>query len=107
VQAVLKAGKQGKIFVFGSDPSKQLASFLLSDDNVLQAVAGQDDYQMGFKAVEAAMAAIDGKPVDKVILVPLQSLDRNHQSAIRDFVQKFEDNTGDCPNLETICEPIR
>ena len=103
VQAVRKAGKQGKIFVFGSDPSTQLAKFLLSDDDVLQAVTGQDDYMMGFRAVEAAIAAIDGKPVEKVIIVPAHGFDTNHQSAVRDFVQKFEDNTLDCPNLESIC----
>jgi sugar transport system substrate-binding protein len=103
VQAVLKAGKQGKIFVFGSDPSEHLANFLLSDDEVLQAVTGQDDYLMGFRAVEAAFAAIDGKPVDRMIVVPLRGLDRNHQSAIRDFVQKLADDTDDCPNLDNIC----
>jgi ABC-type sugar transport system substrate-binding protein len=103
VQAVRNAGKQGKIFVFGSDPSQELASFLVSDDDVLQAVTGQDNYLMGFKAVEAAIAAIDGKPLDKLIIVPLQVLDRNHQSAIRDFVEKLADYNDDCPNLESIC----
>jgi hypothetical protein len=58
---------------------------------------------MGYKALEAALAAIDGKPVDKMIIVPLQGSDRNHQSAIRDFVEKLTDNTDDSPNLESIC----
>ena len=90
VQAVRNAGKQGKIFVFGTDGSEQLASFLLSGDNVLQAVTAQKPYQMGYEAVETAIAAIDGKPVDKMIIVPVQGLDRNDPATVKSFAEELK-----------------
>ena len=36
--AVKNAGKGGQVAVFGTDTSEQLISFLLSDDNILQAI---------------------------------------------------------------------
>ena len=84
------AGKEGKIFVFGTDGSEQLASFLLSPDNVLQAVTAQKPYDMGSKAVETALAAIDGKPLDKLIIIPVQGLDRNDPETIKAFVQDLK-----------------
>jgi sugar transport system substrate-binding protein len=90
VQAVRNAGKEGKIFVFGTDGSEQLASFLLSPDNVLQAVTAQKPYDMGSKAVETALAAIDGKPLDKLIIIPVQGLDRNDPETVKAFVQDLK-----------------
>jgi ABC-type sugar transport system substrate-binding protein len=90
VQAVRNAGKEGQIFVFGTDGSEQLANFLLAEDNVLQAVTAQKPYDMGFQAVETAIAAIDGKPVEKLIIVPVQGLDRNDPDTVRAFAEDLK-----------------
>jgi ABC-type sugar transport system substrate-binding protein len=90
VQAVRNAGKEGQIFVFGTDGSEQLANFLLADDNVLQAVTAQKPHDMGFQAVETAIAAIDGKPVEKLIIVPVQGLDRNDPDTVRAFAEDLK-----------------
>ncbi|MCL4562182.1 MAG: substrate-binding domain-containing protein [Chloroflexi bacterium] len=63
-QAVKQAGKAGKVFVFGYDGSDQLTSMILSTDNILQGTVAQDPYNMGYKAVEALVNALEGKPVE-------------------------------------------
>lgn len=90
VQAVRNAGKQGQIFVFGTDGSEQLAGFLLAEDNVLQAVTAQKPYEMGYQAVETALAAIDGKPVEKMIIVPVQGLDRTDLDTVKAFAEELK-----------------
>lgn len=85
VQAVRNAGKEGKIFVFGIDGSEQLADFLLDKDNVLQAVTAQQPFQMGSMAVQAALDAIAGKPVEKTVIVPVLSLTRSDPDAVKAF----------------------
>lgn len=90
VQAVRNAGKQGKIFVFGTDGSQQLVNFLLSPDNVLQAVTAQLPYRMGYQAVEAAVAALDHKPVAKTIIVPAQPLNRTQPAVVKAFGQQLK-----------------
>jgi sugar transport system substrate-binding protein len=87
VQAVRRSGKQGKIFVFGVDGSEQLAGFLLDDDNVLQATTAQQPYEMGRQAVDMALAAVDGKPTQKSVIVPVLGLTRDNP----DGVKKFQD----------------
>jgi ABC-type sugar transport system substrate-binding protein len=87
VQAVRRAGKQGKIFVFGVDGSEQLGNFLLDDDNVLQATTAQQPFEMGKQAVEIAIAAIDGKAAaDKNILVPVLGLTRTDPDGVKKFL---------------------
>ncbi|MBN8999334.1 MAG: substrate-binding domain-containing protein [Rhizobiales bacterium] len=90
VQAVRNAGKQGKIFVFGTDGSEQIANFLLSDDDVLQAVTAQKPYQMGVDAVNTAIAAIEGKPVEKTIIVPVQGLSRTDPEDVKKFKESLK-----------------
>jgi simple sugar transport system substrate-binding protein/ribose transport system substrate-binding protein len=85
VQAVRNAGKQGKVFVFGTDGSQQLVNFLQADDNILQAVTAQQPYQIGYAAVEAAVAAIDGKPAEKEVSVPVQGLNRADPEGVKAF----------------------
>ena len=70
VMAVKNSGKAGKIAVFGTDTDEQLANFLLSDDNILQAVTGQQPFEIGRLAVEAAVKALKGEPVEKKTLSP-------------------------------------
>jgi simple sugar transport system substrate-binding protein/ribose transport system substrate-binding protein len=85
VQAVRKAGKQGSIYVFGIDGTDQLAGYLLDDDNVLQSVTAQQPFVMGSNAVKAAIAAIDGKPVEKTVIVPVLGLNRSDPDAVKAF----------------------
>ena len=44
--------------------------FLLADDNILQATTGQQPFQIGVKAVEAAVDALKGQPVEKKLSLP-------------------------------------
>lgn len=92
VQAVRKAGKQGSIYVFGIDGSEQLAGYLLDDDNVLQAVTAQQPFTMGSEAVKAAVDAIDGKPVEKTVVVPVLGLNRSDPAAVKAFREELKKN---------------
>lgn len=90
VQAVRNAGLAGKVFVFGTDGTKQIAQFLGSDDNVLQAVTAQRPFDMGKMAIDTAVAKLDGKPVEKTIIVPVLGLNRQDPAGIQDFVKSLE-----------------
>ena len=92
VQAVRKAGKQGAIYVFGIDGTDQLAGYLLDDDDVLQSVTAQQPFVMGSDAVKAAIAAIDGKPVEKTVIVPVLGLNRSDPEAVKAFREELKKN---------------
>lgn len=70
VTAVKNSGRAGKVYVFGTDMSEQMAGFLLADDNILQAVTGQQPYEIGRRAMIAAVRATRGEPVEKVTALP-------------------------------------
>lgn len=70
VTAVRAAGMSGKVVVFGTDISTQMADFLLADDNILQAVTGQKPYDIGVLALQSAVHASLGKPVEKHVSLP-------------------------------------
>ncbi|MGP1418198.1 MAG: substrate-binding domain-containing protein [Sphaerochaetaceae bacterium] len=94
--AVRNAGKAGKVFVFGIDASEQIASMLQSDDNVLQAVTGQDPYQMGYEAMSLLIEAIEGKDTGKagqVLIVDGLLLDRSNQKGISEFLVNLAERT--------------
>ncbi|WP_179223751.1 substrate-binding domain-containing protein [Paenibacillus tyrfis] len=61
--AVKNAGKSGKVYVFGTDASYQLIAMLKEKDNILQAIAGQDPYSMGYKAMELLIKGLKGEDV--------------------------------------------
>jgi len=67
VTAVKNAGKAGRVVVFGTDISEQMAGFLLADDNILQAVTGQKPFDIGAQAIETAIKAVKGEPVEKKV----------------------------------------
>jgi len=90
VQAVRNAGKQGQIFVFGIDGSEQLADFLLDKDNVLQAVTAQQPFVMGSQALEAALAVLDGKEVDKNANVAVLGLNRADPAAVQTYKDELK-----------------
>lgn len=49
------------VYVFGIDASEQIASYLQNDKNVLQAVTGQDAYQMGYQSMQLLIKSIKGE----------------------------------------------
>jgi len=90
VQAVRNAGKEGEIYVFGVDGTEQLVSFILDDDNVLQAVTAQQPYVMGQMAVEAAIAAINGEATEEAVIVPVLGLSRTDRPAVEEFQEYLQ-----------------
>lgn len=58
--AVQSMGLEGKVHVFGTDISPQLADMLLSKDDILQAVTGQSPELMGASAIIAATTVVGG-----------------------------------------------
>jgi len=86
VQAVRRAGKAGKVFVFGTDGSEQLGSFLLDPDGVLIATTAQQPFKVGEQAVKAAMMALAGQTVAKHIEVPVLPLSRMDEAGVKSFV---------------------
>lgn len=85
VQAVKKAGLEGKVFVFGTDGSEQLANMLLDADNVLQAVTAQQPLEVGSLAVKAAESLVDAQPVEASVVVPVLPLQRSDPDGVAAF----------------------
>jgi ABC-type sugar transport system substrate-binding protein len=85
VTAVRNDGKAGKIVVFGTDMSDQMAGFLLADDNVLQAVTGQKPVQIGEMALNTAVKAVHNQPVDKRVMLPGQLFTRRQPDEVRKY----------------------
>jgi len=90
VQAVKKAGLEGKVFVFGIDGTEQLANMLLDPDNVLQAVTAQKPFEVGTLAIKAANDVLDKKPVEKNQSVPVLSLSRNDPDGVKAFLAQLK-----------------
>ena len=85
VMAVKNAGKAGKVVVFGTDNSEQLSNFLLDDDQILQAVTGQRPFEIGSRAVGAAVRVLNGQPVEKKTSLPGLLLTREKPEEVRQF----------------------
>ncbi len=83
VTAVKNAGKAGKIVVFGTDISEQMAGFLLADDNILQAVTGQKPFDIGSMAIETAVKVLKGEKVKKQVALPGMLFSRRDAEAVR------------------------
>ena len=83
--AIKNAGKGKQIKVFGTDAAKQEIDMLLADDGILQAVTGQHPYDMGARAIAAAVRAVKGQPVDKTVVIPGILLARDKPQDIRSF----------------------
>ena len=89
VMAVKNARKAGKVVVFGTDNSEQLANFLLDDDNVLQAVTGQAPFEIGSLAVDAAVKVLKGVKVEKKISLPGVLMSREKPDEVRKFKERL------------------
>jgi len=89
VMAVRNSGKAGKVVVFGTDTDEQLANFLLADDNILQAVTGQQPFEIGRLAVEAAVKALRGESVEKKRSLPGILLTRGNPAEVAAFKERL------------------
>jgi len=85
VIAVRTMNLTGKVFVFGTDISTQLADFLLDKDNVLQAVTGQSPQEMGGLSIKAAVSVVNGSKVDYYHVVPNAFFSRDNPGAVNAF----------------------
>jgi ABC-type sugar transport system substrate-binding protein len=85
VTAVRNAGRAGKVVVFGTDMSDQIGSFLLAKDNVLQAVTGQRPYEIGTRAMEAAVKAVRGRLIKETVSLPGTLFARERPDEIRKY----------------------
>ncbi|MCK5572174.1 MAG: substrate-binding domain-containing protein [Bacteroidetes bacterium] len=85
VMAVRNAGKAGQVLVYGTDTSEQLANFLLSEDGVLQAITGQQPFEIGLMAVDAAVRVLKGQPVEKRVSLSGILLSRDRPEEVQEF----------------------
>lgn len=91
VQAVKNAGKQGQVFVFGTDGSEQIIQLLNSPDNILQVATAQRPYTIGKLGVEAAVDAVNGKKFDeKDTIVPTRPLKRGDTAELKSFSEELK-----------------
>jgi len=90
VTAVRNAGRVGAVTVFGTDMSEQMADFLLAEDGVLHAVTGQKPFEIGAMAVEAAVKALRGQPVEKDVLLPGILFTRERPDEVRAYKAYLE-----------------
>lgn len=88
VQAVRRAGKAGKVFVFGTDGSEQITSFLLDPDGVMEATTAAQPKLIGEKAVDAALEAVAGKQVPPHIEVPVVPLSRDDPTRLQAYAKQ-------------------
>ena len=91
VMAVKNARKAGQIAVFGLGSSKQLRDFLLSEDNILQAIAAQLPFKMGAHAVESALRVLKGEEVEKLVSVAGVLLSRDDPKTVKAFNKRREE----------------
>ncbi len=91
VMAVKNAGQGGRIAVFGTDVSEQLAGFLLSDDQILHAITGQRPFEIGSQAVDAAIGAINEEPVDEQVSMSGVLLTRQNPEAVQAFRKRLKE----------------
>jgi ABC-type sugar transport system substrate-binding protein len=83
VLAAKNAGK--KIAVFGIDCDPEAAEMLISSDNILQAVCGQNPYQQGYMSIDFAVRALKNIKVAKEVVVPGAVFSRTNKTLKADL----------------------
>ena len=91
VMAVKNAGREGKVVVFGTDASQQLVEFMLADDNILQALTTQTPFELGTKAMELAIAALEGQKVAAKVVMDGVLVARQDPDGVRAFGTRLAD----------------
>ncbi|MFC1493057.1 substrate-binding domain-containing protein [candidate division KSB1 bacterium] len=87
---VKNTGNTGKVVVFGTDMSEQLADFLLSEDNILQAVTGQKPFDIGSLAVDNAVKIMKTESVDNKISLPGILFTRRKSAEISEYKERLK-----------------
>jgi simple sugar transport system substrate-binding protein len=90
--AVKNAGLSGKVYCFGTDASEQTINMILDEDDILQAVTGQDPYNIGVMTMNAVIDTVEGAEVaDKgqTVIVPGVVLSRADTAAVEAFKTDF------------------
>lgn len=90
VTAVRAVGRAGRVVVFGTDMSGQLADFLLAEDNILQAVTAQKPFEIGGIAVETALMAVHGQPVRSKVTLPGVLYSRGQPDVVKRYRQQID-----------------
>lgn len=94
VNAVTAANKKNPnhhIYVFGTDMSEQIGGFLLSDENVLQAVTAQKPFDIGSEALAAAVKSLHNEPVEKSVSMPGILFSRADPGAIDAYMKTLKE----------------
>jgi len=81
-----QANKQGAVKVISYDAGPQQVKDL--NDGTVQGLIAQDPYTEGVDALDQAIAALSGKPVDKAVHTSLAALTKDNLSANARFVYK-------------------
>lgn len=94
VMAVKNANKAGEVFVFGTDAAEQQLGMLRNEDNVLQAVTGQDPFMIGYKTMEVLLKDIKGEDTGyekgNSVIVEGILLDRSNADSLDVFESDLE-----------------
>lgn len=96
VNAVTAANKKNTdkhIYVFGTDMSEQIGGFLLSEEDVLQAVTGQKPFDIGSQAVTAAIRSLKKEPVEKTVAMPGMLFSRADQDTVNAYLKTLQEMT--------------
>jgi sugar transport system substrate-binding protein len=91
VMAVKNARKAGRVVVFGTDTGEQIAAFLMSDDGILQAVTGQQPFEIGSRAVESALGVLKGENVPPKQSLSGVLLSRADPEGVRKFQARLKE----------------
>jgi len=82
----LKKLNRTDVIVAGTDMSIALAREMLSSDNVI-AITTQQPYEMGYRAVEAAVKAAQGKSPEKSISIPTITYTKEKPDEIKKYIE--------------------
>lgn len=95
--AVKNAGRAGEVYAFGTDASEQTAALLKDEDDILQALTGQDPYEIGVQTMQSVIDTIEGKEnpnAGKKVIVPGFLLSREDPAAIDAFLEDLKTKAG-------------
>ena len=78
LQAVIAAGRQGKISIIGFDASSEGLKEIAKGDSAFKASVAQDPVQIGKIVTQTALSVLKGDKVDKLIPVPVVLVDKSN-----------------------------
>jgi ABC-type sugar transport system substrate-binding protein len=87
VTAVRSANRAGKVFVFGTDITPQIAQFLLDPDGILVASTGQSPEAMGQQAIQGALTVIHGQTISPLVsYTPVTLYTRDNPADVQAYI---------------------